>query len=88
MSSALYLHLMQKALILTLLFSAIPLGISLITGLIISIIQSVTQIQEQTLSFVPKFLAVALSLLIFGPFIASELMSFSRLILRIIAGIG
>lgn len=54
----------------TVLFSSAPmLIISLIVGLIISIIQAVTQIQEATLSFVPKIIAVFVSMLLFGPWI-------------------
>ncbi len=49
------------------LLAAPPLCIGLLVGLIISIFQSVTQIQEQTLTFVPKIFAIFLSLLIFGP---------------------
>ncbi|HEY8361834.1 MAG TPA: flagellar biosynthesis protein FliQ [Tissierellaceae bacterium] len=54
----------------TVLFSSAPmLIISLMVGLIISIIQAVTQIQEATLSFVPKIIAVFVSMLLFGPWI-------------------
>jgi len=54
----------------TVLFSSAPmLIISLLVGLIISIVQAVTQIQEATLSFVPKIIAVFLSMLLFGPWI-------------------
>lgn len=54
----------------TVLFSAAPmLIVSLIVGLIVSIVQAVTQIQEATLSFVPKIIAVFISMLIFGPWI-------------------
>ena len=54
----------------TVLFSAAPmLIISLMVGLIVSIIQAVTQIQEATLSFVPKIIAVFISILLFGPWI-------------------
>ena len=46
--------------------SAPPLLISLVIGLVVSIFQTVTSIQEQTLTFVPKILAIFISLLIFG----------------------
>lgn len=49
------------------LLAAPPLVIGLLVGLVISIFQAVTQIQEQTLTFVPKIFAIFLSLLIFGP---------------------
>lgn len=70
-------HVAQYA-IRTVLFCAMPmLVISLVVGLIVSIIQTVTQIQEATLAFVPKIVAVFLSLLIFGPWILNQLMDFT-----------
>jgi flagellar biosynthetic protein FliQ len=74
------LHLLQKALLLTLLLSAFPLLVSLLTGFFLSLLQSVTQIQESTLSFAPKMLAVSLCLLLLGPMMARELTSFTRLL--------
>lgn len=63
------LKLAQDA-IKTVIFAAAPmLVISLTVGLIVSVIQAVTQIQEATLAFVPKIVAVFISLLIFGPWI-------------------
>ena len=57
----------REAVKTAMLLAAPPLCIGLLVGLIISIFQSVTQIQEQTLTFVPKIFAIFLSLLIFGP---------------------
>ncbi|NLY86724.1 MAG: flagellar biosynthesis protein FliQ [Tissierellia bacterium] len=69
MSNVDMIKLAQDA-IRTVLFSAAPmLIVSLIVGLIVSIVQAVTQIQEATLSFVPKIIAVFISMLIFGPWI-------------------
>ncbi|NLK43709.1 MAG: flagellar biosynthesis protein FliQ [Tissierellia bacterium] len=69
MSNVDMIKLAQDA-IRTVLFSAAPmLIISLMVGLIVSIIQAVTQIQEATLSFVPKIIAVFISILLFGPWI-------------------
>ena len=56
--------------------SAPPLIISLIVGLIVSIFQTVTSIQEQTLTFVPKFLAIFVTLIIGGSWILSTLAGF------------
>ncbi len=50
---------------------------SLVVGLIVSIIQAVTQIQEATLAFVPKIVAVLLSLIIFGPWILKLITQFT-----------
>ncbi|MFZ7120944.1 MAG: flagellar biosynthesis protein FliQ [Eubacteriaceae bacterium] len=50
---------------------------ALVIGLIISILQATTQIQEQTLSFVPKIVAVMFALIIFGNFIINTLITFT-----------
>jgi len=57
--------------------SAPMLVIALVVGLIISVFQATTQIQEQTLAFVPKIVAVLLSILIFGPWILTTLVDFT-----------
>lgn len=75
------LKLAQDA-ITTVIFTAAPmLVISLTVGLIVSIIQAVTQIQEATLAFVPKIAAVFISLLIFGPWIIRLLTEFTSKLL-------
>ena len=56
--------------------SAPMLLISLVVGLVISIFQTVTSIQEQTLTFIPKILASFISLILFGPFIMNTLLAF------------
>ena len=63
----------QQALFTIIKTSAPLLLVSLIIGLIISIFQTVTSIQEQTLTFVPKIVAVFLGMLIFGAFILTTL---------------
>ena len=61
----------------TILFSAAPpLIMGLSVGLIVAIFQTVTSIQEQTLAFVPKIIAVMLALIIFGPFILANIVGF------------
>ena len=63
--------------ITTVVLSAAPLLIvAMIVGLLISIFQATTQINEQTLAFVPKIVAVLLSLLVFGGFILSTVGGF------------
>lgn len=73
---------------LILLLSAPMLVSSLIVGLIISILQATTQIQEQTLSFVPKIVTVFLAMLIFGTWMASLMTHFCRRIFDQIANIA
>jgi flagellar biosynthetic protein FliQ len=63
---------------ITLLLSMPMLGVGMIVGLVISIFQSVTQIQEMTLTFVPKIVAVLLGLLFFGPWMLSKLLSYTE----------
>jgi len=71
------LKLAQDA-IRTVLMMSLPMLISsLVIGLLISIIQAVTQIQEATLSFVPKIIAVLISLIIFGPWLLNIITEFT-----------
>jgi flagellar biosynthetic protein FliQ len=67
----------KQAIILTILVSLPMLGLGLIAGLIISVFQAVTQIQEMTLTFVPKILAVFIGLLFAAPWMMEKLMSFT-----------
>ncbi|HAR34635.1 MAG TPA: flagellar biosynthetic protein FliQ [Desulfobacter sp.] len=67
----------KQAIVLTILVSLPMLGLGLIAGLIISVFQAVTQIQEMTLTFVPKILAVFIGLLFAAPWMMEKLMSFT-----------
>lgn len=71
------LSLAQKAIRTVLLVSLPMLSVSLIVGLGVSVIQAVTQIQEATLAFVPKIVAVFLAMLIFGPWIINIVTEFT-----------
>ncbi|MDF2902687.1 MAG: fliQ [Bacillus sp. (in: firmicutes)] len=73
--------LAQSSIYVTLLVLAPVLGVALAVGLIVSIFQTVTQIQEQTLAFTPKIIGVFASLLIFGPWMLTHLIDFTRNIL-------
>ena len=66
----------NDALYLIIKVSLPVLLVSLIVGLLISIFQTVTSIQEQTLTFVPKILAIFICILIFGPFILNTIVEF------------
>ncbi|MDH7576748.1 MAG: flagellar biosynthesis protein FliQ [Bacillota bacterium] len=68
----------REALYAVLLVSAPLLGVSLLVGLLISIFQATTQIQEQTLTFVPKIIAVLVTAVIFAPWILQILVSFTQ----------
>lgn len=69
--------LFQNALLMSLLLAAPMLLFGLVAGLAISIFQAVTQIQEMTLSFVPKVLAVVASLFLFLPWMLSKLITYT-----------
>lgn len=68
----------QQALQLTLLISAPLLLAALASGLIVSLFQAATQINEMTLSFIPKIIVMALVLLITGPWMLHLLMDYTR----------
>ncbi|MGN0940105.1 MAG: flagellar biosynthesis protein FliQ [Selenomonadaceae bacterium] len=67
MSGDVVVQLGQQALMTVLLVSAPMLGLGLVVGLFVSVFQATTSIQEQTLAFIPKIIAVFVAILIFGP---------------------
>jgi flagellar biosynthesis protein FliQ len=71
---------MQRALTTTLLVGGPIVLVSMVVGLVISIFQAATQINEATLTFVPKLLVVALVLMLLGPSMVSQLTDFTRYI--------
>jgi flagellar biosynthetic protein FliQ len=77
MDQQIVIDVAQEAIKVVLMISAPILGLGLLVGLIVSIVQATTQIQEQTLSFIPKIIAIALSLLVFGPWIMSMMYEFT-----------
>ena len=66
-----------QGLLLILILSAPPVLISMLLGTIVAIFQAATQIQEQTISFVVKLVAVTLTLMFMGPWLGSQILSFS-----------
>lgn len=70
------LDIARQAIYYIIVCSAPILIISLVVGLIISIFQTVTSIQEQTLTFVPKIIAVFIGMMIFGSWILNQLSEF------------
>ena len=72
------LTLAQRALEVTLMMSAPPLLAALLTGLIVSVFQAATQINEQTLSFIPKLVAIFVVLVLFGPWMLGVLLDYMR----------
>ncbi len=88
MSPETVVHLGRKA-VQTVLLSAGPMLIAaLVVGLVISIFQAATQINEQTMTFIPKIVAVFVTLLIFGPWIMNLLITFATGVITGIADVG
>jgi flagellar biosynthesis protein FliQ len=71
------LHITSRALYLTLLLSAPMLMSALVVGLVISILQATTQVQEQTISFVPKIIATFGSIIVCGTWLSSMITQFA-----------
>ncbi len=78
MTQDMIVGLARQAIELTLLISLPMLGLGLIVGLAVSIFQAVTQIQEMTLTFVPKIVAVLVGLLFAFPWMMNKLLDFTR----------
>jgi len=81
------LDLLQTAFLTILKVGGPILIIALIVGLLISILQAATQIQEQTLSFVPKLLAIVFGLIVLGNFMMTTLIEFTTDIFQKIASL-
>lgn len=65
-----------------------PLLVTLFVGLLVALIQAVTQINEATLAFVPKVLALCATLVLLGPFMVATLTSYTRLLLDRLVAVG
>lgn len=75
-------QLAYQALLLILILSAPPIVISMALGLMVAIFQAATQIQEQTLSFTVKLVAVILTLMFMGGFLSAQIMQFANTIFQ------
>ena len=82
MDSAMVVDIGRQALWATLLVSAPLLGVALIGGLVIGIVQAATSINEMTLSFIPKVIAMGLAILLFGSWMLGTLVEFTRAIFQ------
>ena len=88
MTQDVLLSLGREALLLMVLASLPPVGASLVVGFLMSLFQATTQLQESTLTVVPKLCAAVLALALAGPWIASELSRFAHQVLVVIAEVG
>ena len=82
------LYMAKEAVGAVLLVGGPILGVSLLVGLLVSIFQAMTQIQEQTLSFIPKVVAVAVVLVVLGPWMLSVLTVYTSNLLKQLATFG
>ncbi|WP_054260261.1 flagellar biosynthesis protein FliQ [Propionispora sp. 2/2-37] len=78
MSSDLTIQIGRDALYMVLMISAPMLGLGLLVGVLVSIFQATTQIQEQTLAFIPKIVAIFVAILVFGPWMLSLMIDYTR----------
>ncbi|GGI14198.1 flagellar biosynthesis protein FliQ [Bacillus sp. JJ664] len=77
MSQEFVITIAQKAIYTLFIVSGPLLIIALVIGLIVSIFQATTQIQEQTLAFIPKIVAILVALIFFGPWMLTKLVEFT-----------
>lgn len=87
MSEIVIMTIVKKALVAGLMVAGPILIVSLIVGLIISIFQATTQIQEQTLTFVPKLITIILILVFGGPWMLNKLVVLTTELFNMVATI-
>ncbi|WP_428485257.1 flagellar biosynthesis protein FliQ [Rhodopila sp.] len=80
--------LIRECMIVTMKLGGPPLLVGLAVGLVVSFVQAVTQINEATLAFLPKVIAIGLAMVLLGPFMAETLVTFSRQVFDRIVMVG
>ena len=88
MTDILVIKIMRESLMTVLIVSAPVLGVGMFVGLIVSIIQTTTSIQEQTLTFVPKMVAIFITIILFGSWMIRVLLNYTINIFALIGKIG
>lgn len=86
MNAQMVLTMGQDALLTLLMVAAPILGVVLLVGLVISLFQAITQINEATLTFIPKLIAAMLAMAVAGPWMLSMLVDFIRRTIETIPG--
>lgn len=84
----LVLQISRQALVLVLLLSGIPIVLSMFIGVLVSVFQAATQIQEQTLTFVPKLIVVFGTIMIGGYWMIAQLVKFTISLFTLIPKLG
>ncbi len=82
MTADLAMQLMGDMLITALLIGAPVLGFSMLVGLAVSLLQVVTQIQEMSLTFIPKIITVVVTIFLFGPWMLRKLLAYSSTVIE------
>ncbi len=88
MTEAMVMEIGRNAFVTMMVLSMPLLGVSLVVGLVVSLFQAITQIQEVTLTFVPKILAVALTAALLGAWMFQHLVSFTVSLFNMVAYLG
>ncbi len=88
MTDIVVIKILREALLIILVVAAPVLGVGMFVGLIVSIIQTTTSIQEQTLTFVPKIIAIFFAIIFFGPWMIHMLVNYTVNLFMLIEKIG
>jgi flagellar biosynthetic protein FliQ len=80
--------LIHDCLIVTMKLSFPLLGVALVVGLLVSFIQAITQINEATLAFLPKVMAIGIAIMMLGPFMSATLSGFTHRVFDMMIAIG
>ena len=84
MTTETIIRILREGLLLILLLSGGPMLASMLVGFLVSLLQATTQIQEQTLSYVPKLLAVFVTIAVLGPWIIRQMIQFTTILFETI----
>lgn len=87
MNEAMILAIGRQALVTTLLIAGPMLGLGLVAGLVVSLFQATTQLNDQTLAFIPKILVVMVSVLVFGPWMLRTMLDFTDRIFALVPAV-
>ena len=88
MTDVLIIKLLREALMVLMIVSAPLLGVGMLVGLVISIFQTTTSIQEQTLTFVPKIVAIFVTFILLAAWIIHTLVNYTKNLFLMISKIG
>jgi len=80
--------LVRQGVLQVLMMAAPVLLIGMVVGLVVAILQATTSIQEQTLTFVPKIVAIMSAVALFGPWMISSLVEFTKKLFSVIPSLG